>query len=733
MWGCGTVGYLPHPSHRPGLPAVKLFLFSSIAWLVCTAPVSAAPGPHFENDILPILGRHGCNSSGCHGKAEGQGGFKLSVFAFDPDADYAGLVKEARGRRLNPNAPDESLFLRKASGATPHGGGTRLKTDSKDYASLRNWIAAGVPVGDPDAPKLLSIRVEPAERVLGTKANQPLKVLAKFSDGREVDVTEHSRFQVNHEGLASVSASGVVSIAETPGEVAVMAAYRGEVGLFRAIVPRPGQPESGAKWPEFNFVDQHVGRKLAKLNIRPSGFCDDAEFLRRVTLDLCGSLPTAEEVRAFLADKKIDKRAKRVDELLKRDDFADLMAKRWADVLRVDRQALGHESAYAYHRWIRDAFAENKPFDEFARELLTAEGPLKESPAGNFFKVVTKPGERASSLAQVFLGVRIACAECHHHPADRWTQTDYSGMVAFFAPTALQGEAIVNSGDPIAKHPRTGESVFAYALGTAMPKANPAGDRRLALAEWMTHPENPYFARNFVNRIWASLLGRGLVEPMDDVRATNPPSNPELLDALAKYAIDKKYDVREVVRAICASRVYQTSSKPNETNEKDELNFSRALFKRPDAEVLLDMISQVTGVPEKYAGMPAGTKAIRLWDSKTKHEFLRLFGRPARATACECERNTEPSTGQVLNLLNSHELQTKLSHDAGAVAKLVRTQPDDAKLVEDLYLRMYGRFPTAQERGTVAAYINKKPNDRRKATEDLAWAMLNSLEFLFNH
>ena len=712
---------------------MKLFLFSLIAWLVCTAPVAAAPGPHFENDILPILGRYGCNSSGCHGKAEGQGGFKLSVFAFDPDADYAGLVKEARGRRLNPNAPDESLFLRKASGATPHGGGTRLKTDSKDYAALRNWIAAGMPVGDPDASKLLSIRVEPAERVLGTKAIQTLKVLAKFSDGREVDVSEHSRFQVNHEGLASVSASGVVSTAETPGEVAVMAAYRGEVGLFRAIIPRPGQPETGDKRPEFNFVDQHVGRKLAKLNLRPSGVCDDAEFLRRVTLDLGGSLPTAEEVRAFLADKKIDKRVKRVDELLKRSDFADLMAKRWADVLRVDRQALGPESAYAYHRWIRDAFAENKPFDEFARELLTAEGPLQESPAGNFFKVVTKPGERASTLSQVFLGVRIACAECHHHPADRWTQTDYSGMVAFFAPTALQGEAIVNSGDPIAKHPRTGESVFAYALGTAMPKANPTGDRRLTLAEWMTDSKNPYFARNFVNRIWASLLGRGLVEPVDDVRATNPPSNPELLDALAKYAIEKKYDVREVVRVICASRVYQTSSEPNETNEKDELNFSRALFKRPDAEVLLDMISQVTGVPEKYAGMPAGTKAIRLWDSKTKHEFLRLFGRPARATACECERNTEPSTGQVLNLLNSHELQTKLSHDAGTIAKLVRTQPDDAKLVEDLYLRMYGRFPTAKERGTGAAYMSKKPNDRRKATEDLAWAMLNSLEFLFNH
>ena len=712
---------------------MKLFPLSLV--LILAAPLSAAEptGRHFENDILPILSRHGCNSSGCHGKAEGQGGFKLSVFAFDPPADYAGLVKEARGRRVNASAPEESLFLRKASGATPHGGGTRLKPETKDYSTVKNWIAAGMPVGDPDAPKLLSIRVEPAERVMGTKANQNLKVLATFSDNREIDVTEHARFQVNHEGLASVSATGVVSTAETPGEVAVMAAYRGEVGLFRAIIPRPGARETSTELPEFNFIDKLVGRKLTKLNIRSSGVCDDAEFLRRVTLDLCGSLPTADEVRSFLADSATDKRAKRVEELLKRGDFADLMAKRWADVLRVDRQALGHESAYAYHRWIRDAFAKNKPFDEFARELLTAEGPLKESPAGNFFKVVTKPGERASTLSQVFLGVRIACAECHHHPADRWMQTDYSGMVAFFTPTALQSEAVVNSGDPVTKHPRTGESVFAYALGTAMPKTNPTGDRRLVLAEWMTGAKNPYFARNFVNRVWASLLGRGLVEPVDDVRATNPPSNPELLDALAKFAIDKKYDVREVVRIICASRAYQTSSEPNATNAKDELNFSRALFKRPDAEVLLDMISQVTGVAEKYPGMPAGTRAIQLWDSKAKHEFLRLFGRPARATACECERNTEPSTGQVLNLLNSPELQTKLAHDTGTIAKLVRTQSDNAKVVEDLYLRLYARFPTMTERDTGVGYLSKKPNDRQKATEDLAWAMLNSLEFLFNH
>ncbi len=717
---------------------MKVFAFPLVVLLTSAAVSVAAPtGPHFENDIEPLLSRHGCNSSGCHGKAEGQGGFKLSVFAFDPGADYSALVKEGRGRRINAAAPDESLLLRKASGTMPHGGGIRIKADAKDYATLRNWVAAGMPVGDPNAPKLASLRVEPTEKVLGTKAPQQLRVFAKYTDGRETDVTEHARFQVNHEGVASVTASGLVTTAETPGEVAVMAAYMGEVGLFRAIVPRPGVAVAPSKLPEFNFIDGLVGKKLAKLNVAPSGLCDDAEFLRRVTIDLAGSLPAPEEVRAFLTDKSSDKRTKRVEELLKRPEFADLMAQRWADILRVDRQALGHERAHAYYRWIRDAFAENKPFDAFAHELLTAEGPLKEVPAANFFKVVTKPGEAASTLSQVFLGVRIACAECHHHPADRWTQTDYTGMVSFFTPLTAKGsgtsEALLASGDPTSKHPRTGESVFAYALGTAMPKANPTGDRRAVLAEWMTDPKNPFFARNLANRMWTMLLGRGIVEPVDDVRATNPPSNPELLDGLAGFVVEKKFDVRALVREICASRTYQTSSAPNASNEKDELNFSRALFKRPDAEVLLDMISQATGVAERYPGMPAGTKAIQLWDSKAKHDFLRLFGRPQRATACECERNTEPSTGQVLNLLNSPELQKKLAHESGTIAKLMAAQTDDAKLVEELYLRLFGRFPTAKEGENATAYLGRKTSERRKAAEDLMWAMLNSLEFQFNH
>jgi hypothetical protein len=351
----------------------------------------------------------------------------------------------------------------------------------------------------------------------------------------------------------------------------------------------------------------------------------------------------------------------------------------------------------------------------------------------NFFKVVTKPGETASTISQVFLGVRITCAECHHHPFDRWTQTDYYGMVGFFAPVAARGETVFAAGDPATNHPRTGKPVFAHALGAAVPEANPKGDRRLVLADWMTKPGNPYFARNLANRVWGWLLGTGLVEPVDDVRATNPPSNPELLAALAQFTTENKYDVRKLITLITASRVYQTASRPNATNEKDERNFSRAQFKRPDAEVLLDIVCQATGVPEKFTGAPGTARAVQLWDSKARNDFLKLFGRPNRVTACECERTREPSVAQVLNLLNSPEVQARLSHEAGTVARLVREQPDDGKLVEELYLTFFARFPTAAERDVAVDHLKTHAASRRQAVEDLAWALLNSTEFLFNH
>jgi Protein of unknown function (DUF1549)/Protein of unknown function (DUF1553)/Bacterial Ig-like domain (group 2) len=695
------------------------------------APRATAESLHFENDIAPLLARHNCNSSGCHGKAEGQGGFKLSVFGFDPAADYASIVKDGRGRRVNSTAVDESLLLRKATGRSPHGGGTRLKSDSRDYRTLRDWIASGTPIGDPNAPRVNGIRVTPTETILLPGERSSIKVFAKRSDGRETDVTDHAKYQTNSEAVATVSADGTVTANDVPGEAAAMASYRGHVAVCSVLVPRPG-PKVASAAPRFNAIDEHVDRKLAKLNIAPSDICDDATFFRRVHLDLIGLLPEPDAARTFLDSQEKDKRAKAVDSLLTRPEFAELMALRWADLLRVDRRSLGHQRAYAYHRWIRDSFARNRPFDEFARELVAAEGPIVDVPAANFFKVVTKPGEAASTISQVFLGVRIACAECHHHPTDRWTQTDYAGMQAFFAPLQSRGESILAKGEPIARHPRTGDTVFAHALGDSPPNEKPSGDRRSALASWMTDPANPYFARNYANRVWAFLFGHGIVEPVDDVRATNPPSNPELLVALAKFAVESNYDTKALIRFVCASRVYQSSSTPNASNEKDVRNFSRSLLRRPGAEVLLDMIGQATGVPDRFAGLPAGTRAVQVWDSETKQPFLRLFGRPMRATACECERNVEPSSTQVLHLLNSPDFQRRLSHPNGTVGILVRAEPDDRKLTESLYLAYYSRRPTAAETKRVVGFFQSK-TDRRKAAEDLAWVLLNSLEFTFNH
>ncbi len=700
---------------------------------------------HFENDIVPLLSRFGCNSSGCHGKAEGQNGFKLSVFGFDPPADYAALTKESRGRRVFPAAPEHSLLLAKVSGRIPHGGGRRIAQGSAEYETLRGWIAAGVPFGSDAEPKVSTIRVEPRERLLnmrtaGGKASfsqQQFRVVARYSDSREVDVTAFAKFQTNNESLASVSDEGLVTAGDAPGDVAVMASYMGAVDVFRAIIPRSERITQYPAIAENNFVDTHVFRKLRKLNLLPSDLADDAEYLRRVYLDVIGTLPTAEEARRFLADTRPDRRARLVDELLRRPEFADYWALKWADLLRVDRQALGHKRAYIYYQWIHESLATNKPLDRFAHELLTAEGPLDEVGPASFYKVVPKPGEAASTVSQVFLGVRIACAECHHHPFDRWGQTDYFGMQAFFTPISIQGpgknEAVVAAGDPRTVHPRTGAAIFAHALATPMLASSPPGDRRRALADWLVAADNPWFARNLANRVWAHFLGRGLVEPVDDVRATNPPTNPELLDALARHLIESKYDFRQLIRTITTSRTYQLSSRPNRTNERDEQNYSRALFKRIEAEVLLDMVCQTTGVPEKYPGVPAGARAIQLWDSKVPHYFLKLFGRPVRASACECERNHEPSVAQVLHLLNAPEIHGKLTHDGGTIARLVRQHADDGKLAEELYLTFYSRLPTAAEAAFALGHLRKDPARRRQAAEDLAWSMMNSLELLFNH
>jgi hypothetical protein len=710
---------------------------------VVEVTVAGSSGPrefNFERDVVPILSRFGCNSAACHGKAEGQNGFKLSVFGFDPRADYDAIIKEARGRRVSLASPDQSLLLRKAAGLQPHGGGFRIPIGSAHFETLRGWIAAGVPVGRAEDPQVVSIQLVPARRLLELGGQQRLRVVASDSRGRQFDVTPLARFQSNNEGLATVDESGLVTAGQSPGQAAIMASYAGATAVFRALIPRPHQPGSQAAMAPaapVNFIDELVLKNLQELNLVPSESCDDATFLRRASLDIIGMLPTVDQARQFLADTRRDKRARLVDELLARPEYADYWAMRWADVLRVDRQKLGAKQAYAYYAWIRDGLANNKPLDQMAREILLAEGPLTEAPQAAFYLVHGRPGDTASMFSQVFLGVRIACAECHHHPFDRWSQDDYLGMAGLFAQVGLKktprGDVLQTAGEPQLTHPRTGQVVPPHALGQSPPAALPAGDRRQRVADWLLHKDNPWFAKSLVNRTWAHFLGRGLIEPVDDIRDTNPPTNEALLTALAADFAGAGYDLHHLIRTITASQTYQRSSAPNDTNLRDEQNYSRALLKRLPAEVLLDNVCQVTGVPEKFDGVPAGYRAVQLWDSRVPHYFLRLFGRPVRETACECERSSEASVAQVLHLLNSPEIEAKIAHRGGRIARWARETSDDGQLVEELYLLFYSRYPNQGERAAGVAHMAKLPAHRQQAAEDLAWSLLNSLEFVFNH
>ena len=690
----------------------------------------------FERDVIPYLTRYGCNGSACHGKAEGQNGLKFSVFGFDPQADYDALVRDSRGRRVNVTAPSLSLFLLKGTQTLPHVGGQRIQPDSPAYEMLQAWVKAGAPFESADRSPISRIEISPGERRLRTEAVQQLRVTVIYENGQRQDVTRLARYRSNNEGLATVDENGRITIGTSPGQVAIMASYLGAVDTFVSYIPRNETIESYPTLAENNFVDRFVNQNLKKLNLLPSEPASDADFLRRVYIDIIGTLPTATEARDFLTDSDPQKRLRLVDQLLDRPEYATYWALKWSDLLRVDRSVLGHRRAYAYYRWIRDSLRNNRPMNEFAREIVTADGLLDESPQGGFFQAIVEPGDRASAFSQVFLGVRIDCAECHHHPFDRWSQHDYYGMTAFFSQVksepAPTGDALVLDTSVKTTIPRTGMEVSAQPLGASTDDAEAWTSRR-KLADWLTHPENPWFARNLANRLWAHLLGQGLVNPVDDVRQTNPSSNQLLLDRLANHLVEQHYDAKALIRVITASRAYQRSSKPNDTNENDSQNASRALLKPVDAEVLLDAVSQTTGIPAQFAGAPSGLRAIELWDSNQQHPFLRLFGRPERKTACECERASEPSVGQVLHTMNSPEIYKKLNHEGGQVAKLVRQHRSDNDLAEELYLTFLSRFPSDSERKVIREYLAAHHGSRRDAAVDLAWSLINTLEFSFNH
>ena len=690
----------------------------------------------FTNDIIPILSRYRCNTSGCHGKAEGQNGFKLSVFGFDPLADYRAITMEARGRRIFPAAAEMSLLMQKMSGDLPHGGGILIPSSRAEYRKITEWIAAGVPWENKDDVTVVSISLTPDQRILRMGETQQLRVMAKMSNAENVDVTELAQFQSNATSQASVNADGQVTVGQKPGVVAVMATYMGSVDVFRIFIPEGDPIQEYPVVTSSNEIDESIYRQLQKMNIIASGTCTDEQFLRRVFIDLTGTVPTADQTALFLSDQDPDKRDKLVDERLESPEFNSYWALKWSDLLRVDRQTLGHENAYQYYSWIKESFRQHKPMDKFARELITTSGPLVDAPAGFFYKAVKSPNRMASTMSQVLLGIRIECAECHHHPFDRWGQTDFYGMRAFFAQVrykkSSRGEMLIAQGNPVTKHPRTGETIQAFALGTQMPTANPVNDRRDELANWLTTPENPWFASNIANRTWAHLMGRGIIEPVDDVRLTNPPTNPELLEGLTKAFVGAEFDFRKLLKLIIQTDAYQRSSAVNETNERDEQNYSRFLFKQLEAEVMLDAICQTTGVAEKFQGVPVGSRAIDLWDSSVPHYFLETFGRPVRATACECERISEPTVSQVLHILNSPGIENKLSHEAGTIRQIASDYEDNEIAIQRLYLTFFNRYGDKQEIATAVQYVTHGSN-RRQSLEDIAWSMLNSLEFLFNH
>lgn len=703
--------------------------------MVCGV-VRAGQGPDFIHDIAPLLSRFGCNGSACHGKAEGQNGFRLSVFGNDPLADHEALVVQGRGRRVMVAAPDESLMLRKSVGAVPHAGGRRMSENSREYRMLREWIAGGAIYSDAAKSDLRGLRMDPSEGVQRFSERRPLRVLASYADGEERDVTWLAVFHSNDASIAEVDEFGMMTMGTSVGQAAVMARYGGQIAVHRVTVPRPGERVAFEDSPGSSEIDRLVNVNLRRMNLLPSASVDDAGFLRRAYLDLAGRLPTVAEAGEFLKNGDSGKRALLVDRLLESPEWADVWALKWSDLLRVDRRTLGHRAAFAYYGWIHRAMRENVPLDRFARGLLEAEGPLQENPAGYFFRVAKKSGEVAATTSQALMGIRITCAECHQHPFDRWTQTDYHGMRAYFEQVQYKkvgdDEALMVEGNPKVVHPRTKEVLRAHPLGEAMPESDPEGDRRRALAEWLTAPENPWFARNLANRIWAHFLGRGLVEPVDDVRATNPPTNPELLDRLAAMLVADGFDPKPLMRRIVLSETYGRSATPNATNARDERNFSRALFRRLPSEVLMDAICDVTGVAEKYAGVPYGMRAVQLWDSEQQSYFLKLFGRPQRTTPCECERSVSASVSQALHFMNSPNLQAKLSHARGNVARWVSAGQDDSALVERLYLACFSRLPTRDEVKEAEAYLTRK-GDRQQAAEDLTWSLMNTLEFVFNH
>jgi hypothetical protein len=699
----------------------------------------------FRHDVIAALNVGGCNAGACHGTPAGKNGFKLSPRGYDPAADYNQLTRDVLGRRTNVQNPDSSLILLKGLGQVAHEGGTRFGPHSDPARTLRAWMAEGLQDDADEVAMVRKLEVVPGSRVLQAPSQrQQLAVRAYFSDGSIRDVTRLTVFSSSDPNLAQVSATGLVDFIAA-GEVAVLCRYLETMGTVSLAYLEPKKGFAWSNPPEHNYVDKHVFAKLKMLSIQPSSICKDDEFIRRVYLDVCAVLPTPDEVRSFLADTDKNKRAKLIDRLLDRPEYADFWTLKWMDVLRNSRRNLGIKGAEAYQKWMNEHFKKNTPFDQVVRELLTSDGNTFEKGQANYYRVVRAPEELAESTAQLFLGVRMQCSKCHNHPFEKWTQDDYYSTAAFFArvkskttsggkpnPKKLDAEIVFADKTGDVKHLRTGQIMEPRFLGGRVPMIDKDKDRREVFADWLVAPENPFFARSVVNRLWYHVMGRGIVDPPDDFRDSNPSANDALLDALAKDFVAKKFDVKHILRTILNSRSYQLSALSNEFNKDDTKYFSHPVPKLLTAEQLLDAICQATEEPEKFQGFPAGTRAVQLPDGDVNHPFLKAFGQPARELPCECEREGDANLGQALQFINGATVNAKLTSNKNRITRLLAKKVSESEMLNELYLATLSRLPTAKETQFCLDAV-RAADDKRKAWEDVQWTLFNTKEFMFRH
>jgi hypothetical protein len=695
----------------------------------------------FRNHVQSVLTKAGCNSGACHGAAAGKKGFKLSLRGYDPQRDYLTLTRQSLGRRIIPSDPGRSLILTKPTGLIPHGGGLRFKPDSLEYRILAEWIAAGSPPPSADDPRLARIEILPPGVILSPGATQQLLVLAYYSDGHVADVTRFAKYTASDASVAEVDDGGQVRVMGY-GEGAVTAWFSSMVTIASITVPQDNAlgAEIFAQAARHNLIDELVLDKLAQLQIPPSPLVDDAGFIRRAYLDTIGRLPTADETKAFLSDASAEKRHALIESLLARPEFVDYWSYKWSDLLLLNSEKLPGPAMWSFYRWIRNHVAADTPWDQMVREILTAQGSTLENGAANFYVLHEEPLDLAETSSVAFLGMSINCARCHNHPMEKWTNAQYYAMANLFARVRTknapgEGERIVFSstdGDLI--QPSTGKPQPPCPLDSQPMASDDPRDRRAVLADWLTSPENPYFARAIVNRVWANFLGVGLVEAVDDLRLTNPASNQTLHLALARYLVEHHFDLKALMRLILQSATYQRSSEALDQNKADRRFYSRYYPKRLMAEVLLDALAQVTEAPTEFPNYPRNWRALQLPDSNVASYFLRTFGRPERVITCECERTAEPSMVQVLHIANGDSLNAKLEARGNAIDRQLAVGASDEQIVEELYLSALSRLPTPREKSDLLGQLaGAAATERRQAVEDLYWSVLSSTEFLFNH